>query len=275
MKFHYSASPETTNSMTTEQLRDTYLIQGLFQPGQLVAHYTDLDRMIVIGVQPADKPLALPNDNKSTGTDYFLERREIGILNLTPTPGVVTVGGEKHTLGHLDCLYVGLGERDVVFSGGTQFYCVSTPAHAKHPTAVKRGDDIKTAPIGDPANANRRVIRRYIHQLEGGIKSCQLVMGCTTLETGSVWNTMPSHTHSRRTEIYLYFDIPENQMVVHLMGEPSRTRNLMVHDRDVALSPAWSIHSGCGTAAYRFVWAMGGDNQTFEDMDAIAIKDMR
>jgi 4-deoxy-L-threo-5-hexosulose-uronate ketol-isomerase len=273
MKFHYSASPETTNNMTTEQLRDTYLIQGIFQPGQLIAHYTDLDRMLVLGVAPGPATLALPNDPKSTGTDYFLERREIGILNLTPTPGAVTVGGVKYELGHLDCLYIGLGERDVTFSGDTQFYCVSTPAHAKHPTAIMRGEDIKTDPIGDPANANRRVIRRYIHQK--GLKSCQLVMGCTTLEPGSIWNTMPAHTHSRRTEIYLYFDVQPDQMVVHLMGEPQRTRNLIVHDRDIVLSPAWSIHSGAGTASYRFVWAMGGDNQTFEDMDAIAIKDLR
>ncbi|MDR1012029.1 MAG: 5-dehydro-4-deoxy-D-glucuronate isomerase [Opitutaceae bacterium] len=274
MKLHYSASPDTTNSMTTEQLRDTYMLQGIFQPGQIIAHYTDLDRMVVVGVQPAGTPLKLGN-YKAIGSSYFLERREIGILNLTATPGAVTVGGTKYELGHLDCLYIGLGEQDVTFSGDTQFYCISTPAHMKHPTAALRGEDIKTPPIGDPVNANKRVIRRYIHQKEGGIKSCQLVMGCTTLETGSVWNTMPSHVHSRRTEIYLYFDIPQDQMVVHLMGEPDRTRNIMVHDRDVVLSPGWSIHSGCGTAAYRFVWAMGGDNQLFEDMDAVAIKDMR
>ncbi|AWI08961.1 5-dehydro-4-deoxy-D-glucuronate isomerase [Ereboglobus luteus] len=274
MKLHYSASPDTTNSMTTEQLRDTYLIQSIFQPGQIIAHYTDLDRMVVVGVQPAGAPLKLGN-YKEIGSSYFLERREIGILNITKTPGTVTVGGNKYELGHLDCLYIGLGEQDVTFSGDTQFYCISTPAHMKYPTAVLRGEDIKTPPIGDPVNANKRVIRRYIHQLEGGIKSCQLVMGCTTLETGSVWNTMPSHVHSRRTEVYLYFDVPQDQMVVHLMGEPNRTRNIMVQDRDVVLSPGWSIHSGCGTAAYRFVWAMGGDNQKFEDMDAVEIKDMR
>ena len=274
MKLHYSASPDTTSRMSTEQLRDTYMIQGIFQPGQIVAHYTDLDRMIVAGVQPAGAPLKLGN-YKAIGSSFFLERREIGIINLTPRPGVVTVGATTCELGHLDCAYIGLGERDVSFSGDTQFYCVSTPAHAKYPTTVLRGEDIKTPPIGDAANANRRVIRRYIHQKEGGIKSCQLVMGCTTLEAGSVWNTMPAHVHSRRTEVYLYFDIPQNQMVAHLMGEPERTRNLIVHDRDVVLSPAWSVHCGAGTAAYRFVWAMGGDNQLFEDMDAVAIADMK
>lgn len=272
MKLHYSASPDCTNTMSTEKLRETYMLQGIFQPGQLIGHYTDLDRMIVLGVQPAATPIKLGN-YKPIGSTYFLERREIGILNITAKPGFVSVGGTKYELGHLDCLYVGLGEQEVTFSGDTQFYCISTPAHAKHPTAVMRGEEIKTDPIGDPANANRRVIRRYIHQK--GLKSCQLVMGCTTLENGNVWNTMPSHVHSRRTEVYLYFDIPADQMVVHLMGEPDRTRNLMVHDRDVVLSPAWSIHSGSGTAAYRFVWAMGGDNQLFEDMDPVAMKDMR
>ena len=274
MKLHYSTSPENTNTMSTEQLRETYLIQDLFQPGKITAHYTDLDRMIVLGVQPANATLKLGN-YKPIGSTYFLERREIGILNIGGKAGTVTVGDAKHKLGPLDCLYVGLGEKDVTFEGDTQYYCISTPAHAKYPTAVKRGEDIKTPSIGEPANANRRVIRRYIHQKEGGIKSCQLVMGCTTLETGSIWNTMPAHVHSRRTEIYLYFDIPQDQMVCHLMGEPNRTRNIIVHDREVVLSPSWSIHSGAGTTAYRFVWAMGGDNQLFEDMDPVAIADMR
>ena len=272
MKLHYSSSAECTNVMSTEKLRDTYLIQALFQPGQVIAHYTDLDRMVVVGVQPAGSPLKLGN-YKPLGNSYFLERREIGILNITEKPGIVTVGGAKYEIGHLDCLYIGTGEQDVTFSGDTQFYCVSTPAHAKYPTAVMRGEEIKTDPIGDPANANRRVIRRYIHQK--GIQSSQLVMGCTTLEKGSVWNTMPTHVHSRRTEVYFYFDLPEDQMVVHLMGEPDRTRHILIHDREVTLSPGWSIHSGVGTCAYRFVWAMGGDNQMYEDMDPVATKDMR
>jgi len=274
MKLHYSASPETTNTMTTEQLRDTYLIQDLFQPGKITAHYTDLDRLIVLGVQPSGATLKLGN-YKPIGSSFFLERREIGILNIGGQPGAVTVGGAKHTLGHLDCLYVGLGEKEVTFEGDTQYYCISAPAHAKYPTAMKRGEDIKTPPIGEPVNANRRVIRRYIHQKEGGIKSCQLVMGCTTLETGSIWNTMPAHTHNRRTEIYLYFDLPADQMVVHLMGEPARTRHLIVRDREVTLSPSWSLHCGAGTCAYRFVWAMGGDNQHYEDMDPVATADMK
>lgn len=273
MKLHYFPSPAETNRLGTEELREAFLIGGLFQPGQVQAHYTDLDRMIVGAAMPTS-PLALPNF-KETGTGFFLERREIGILNIG-TPGAVSVGGKRYELGNLDCLYVGLGEKDVVFENGNGgqavFYFISTPAHAKHPTAVARKADVQGAPIGDPANANRRRINKYIHV--DGIKSCQLVMGCTELDSGSIWNTMPPHTHSRRTEIYMYFDLGD-QMVVHLMGEPQRIKNLIVHDRDVVLSPAWSIHAGAGTKAYRFVWAMGGDNQIFSDMDPAPIPSLR
>jgi len=267
MKFHYFPSPAQTNVLGTEQLRNDFLIGGIFRPGEIVAHYTDLDRMIVGGAVPSAGPLALAPD-KATGTAFFLERREIGILNIGG-PGGVRVGGTLHELGTLDCLYVGLGERDVIFEGAAaQYYFVSTPAHAKHPTAVFRSADLKTEPIGDPAKANRRRINKCIHV--DGIKSCQLVMGFTEFEPGSVWNTMPPHTHSRRTEVYMYFDLGDN-VVVHLMGEPQATRHLIVRNREVVLSPSWSIHSGAGTGSYRFVWAMGGDNQTFADMDAVPL----
>jgi 4-deoxy-L-threo-5-hexosulose-uronate ketol-isomerase len=274
MKLHYFPSPAETNTLSTEKLRDYFLIGGLFQPGQISAHYTDLDRMITGAALPATAPLSLPSA-KETGTAFFLERREIGILNLG-APGVVNSGGVKYELGTLDCLYIGLGEKDVTFANGTagqaQFYFVSTPAHAKFPTAVVRRADVKTDPIGDTAKANRRRINKLIHL--DGIKSCQLVLGFTEFEPGSVWNTMPPHTHSRRTEIYLYFDLGDNA-VVHLMGEPQATRHLIVHDREAVLSPAWSIHSGAGTGSYRFVWAMGGDNQVFSDMDPVAIAALR
>ena len=270
MKLHYFPSPEATNTLSTEQLRERFLISGLFQPGAVTAHYTDLDRMIVGAALPATAPLALPV-YKETGTAFFLERREIGILNLG-APGRVKVGGTKYDLGTLDCLYIGLGEKEVFFEPGTtgqpQYYFVSTPAHAKHPTAVVRRADHKTEPIGDPAKANRRRINRCIHL--DGLKSCQLVLGFTEFESGSLWNTMPPHTHSRRTETYLYFDAGDN-LVVHLMGEPNATRHLIVRDRECVLSPAWSIHCGAGTGAYRFVWAMGGDNQAFADMDLVPL----
>lgn len=274
MKIHYFPSAEETNRLPTEELRDRFLIGSLFQAGQVTAHYTDLDRMIVGTAVPAGAALALPSA-KETGTSFFLERREIGILNIGAA-GVVKVGGQAYELGNLDCLYIGLGEREVSFENGSAgqaaFFFVSTPAHAKYPTAVCRKSDLKTDPIGDVTKANRRRINKYIHI--DGIKSCQLVMGCTEFEPGSIWNTMPTHTHSRRTELYMYFDLGE-QMVVHLMGEPKRTRHLIVRDREVVLSPSWSIHSGVGTGAYRFVWAMGGDNQVFSDMDAVPISELR
>jgi 4-deoxy-L-threo-5-hexosulose-uronate ketol-isomerase len=230
--------------------------------------------MIVGAAVPLDQPLPLPGA-KETGTAFFLERREIGILNLG-APGTVRVGGTRHALGHLDCLYVGRGEPDVAFAsdpgGRAEFYFVSTPAHAAHPAAVVRHAGIHTDPVGDPAQANRRRIHKLIHP--GGVPSCQLVLGFTEFEPGSVWNTMPPHTHSRRSEVYLYFDAGD-AAVFHFLGLPHATRHLVVRDREAVLSPAWSIHCGAGTGAYRFVWAMGGDNQTFADMDAVPIADLR
>ncbi len=274
MKLHYFPTPEATNTLSTDELRDRFMIGGLVQPGTVTAHYTDLDRMIVGCVVPTSSPLSLPSA-KETGTSYFLERREIGILNIG-APGKVRVGATAYELGNLDCLYIGLGEKEVTFEsnagGQAQFYFISTPAHAKHPTAVVRRADIKTDPIGDTAKANRRRINKLIHP--DGIKSCQLVMGFTEFEPGSLWNTMPAHTHSRRTEIYLYFDLGDN-LVFHFMGEPTKTRHLVIRDREVILSPAWSIHCGAGTGAYRFVWAMGGDNQVFSDMDAVPMSALR
>ena len=275
MKLHYFSTPAATNTLSTEQLRETFLIGGLFRPGEVIAHYTDIDRMICGAAVPTGAPLGLPTD-KELGTSFFLERREIGILNVGSGAGVVRVGGIAHTLSTLDCLYIGLGEKDVVFENGpagqAQFYFVSTPAHAKHPTTVARRADASAAPIGDATKANRRTILKYIHP--EGIKSCQLVLGFTEFEPGNIWNTMPPHTHSRRTEIYLYFDLGEN-IAMHFMGEPQATRHLVVRDREVVLSPAWSIHCGVGTGAYRFVWAMGGDNQNFSDMDPAPIATLK
>jgi 4-deoxy-L-threo-5-hexosulose-uronate ketol-isomerase len=275
MKLHYFPTPAATNTLSTDQLRDTFLIGGLFQPGSVIAHYTDLDRMIVGSVVPTGSPLTLPVA-KELGTSFFLERREIGVLNVGATPGTVKVGSDNHSLGPLDCLYIGKGEKDVSFENGpggqAQFYFVSTPAHAQYPTAITRRAEVSAAPIGDATKANRRTILKYIHP--DGIKSCQLVLGFTEFEAGSVWNTMPPHTHSRRTEIYLYFDLGEN-VAMHFMGEPHATRHLVVRDREAVLSPAWSIHCGVGTGAYRFVWAMGGDNQVFADMDVAPIATLR
>jgi 4-deoxy-L-threo-5-hexosulose-uronate ketol-isomerase len=257
MKTHYLPSSEETATLGTEALRERFLLAALFQPGRLTAHYTGLDRMIVGAAMPAGEALPLPNW-KETGTSYFLERREIGVINLGD-PGFVHVGARRQALGTLDCLYVGAGERDVAFEdtvsghGRAAFYFVSTPAHAKHPTAHVTRDQVKADPIGDPAKAARRRIHKCIHP--DGIKSCQLVMGFTELEPGSVWNTMPAHVHS--------------------LGNPRATRHLIVRDREAVLSPSWSIHSGAGTGSYRFVWAMAGDNQVFSDMDPVAVSDLR
>lgn len=274
MHLHYCPTPEATNTLSTAALRGHFLIDDLFKLNAFTAHYTDLDRMIVGTIVPTNDPIALPTC-KETGTRTFLERREIGILNLG-AEGIVRVGSERYPLDHLDCLYVGQGEPDVLFvngsSGPSQFYFVSTPAHAKHPTTVVRRADVRTDPIGDPARANRRRINKLIHP--EGVKSCQLVMGFTEFEPGSLWNTMPPHTHSRRSEIYLYFDLGDN-VAFHFLGEPHATRHIVVRDREAVLSPSWSIHCGAGTGAYRFVWAMGGDNQTFADMDPVALSELR
>ena len=274
MHVHYSPGPKQTNVLSTDELREGFLVQNLFQRGQVVAHYTDLDRLVIGGVLPGAGPLALAN-YKETGTSFFLERREMGVLNLA-APGVVTVGGRRYELGTLDCMYIGLGERDVTFengsSGQTALYFASAPAHAKHPSTVVRRGEAESEQLGDAERANRRRINRCIHT--DGAKSCQLVMGFTELEPGSVWNTMPPHTHRRRTEIYFYFDLAD-QMVIHLMGEPHATRHLIVRDREAVLSPPWSMHSGAGTANYRFAWAMAGDNMVFADMDAAPIAELR
>lgn len=275
MELHYCPGPTETARLTSEELRAAFLLGGLFRTGEINARYTDLDRMIVGAACPiAGAALALPND-RATGTEFFLERREIGILNVGAR-GAVVVGGTRHELATLDCIYVGRGEREVRFEsagdGAAQFYFVSTPAHATHPTALVRRTEVRTDPIGDPAKANRRRINKLIHP--DGVKSCQLVMGFTEFEPGSVWNTMPPHTHSRRTEVYLYFDLGAER-VFHFLGEPQATRHVIASDREAVLSPSWSIHCGCGTGTYRFVWAMGGDNQAFADMDAVPIATLR
>ena len=274
MQIHYFPTPEAANTLSTDELRSRFLLGDLFKVGAVTAHYTDLDRMIVGAAVPGSESLGLPQA-KETGTTFFLERREVGILNLG-MEGLVRVGGMSHTLGHLDCLYIGQGEKDVLFvngpSGQAEFLFISTPAHAKHPTMLVRPAEIRTDPIGDPAKANRRRIHKLIHP--DGVKSCQLVMGFTEFEPGSVWNTLPPHTHSRRTEIYVYFDLGDD-VVFHVMGEPRATRHLVVRNREAVLSPAWSVHCGAGTGAYRFLWAMGGDNQAFADMDAVPLSTLK
>jgi 4-deoxy-L-threo-5-hexosulose-uronate ketol-isomerase len=276
MKTHSLPGKAETKRLDTAGLRANFLIPDLFAAGELKLVYTDLDRAIVGGVIPTASPLALPA-GEQLRADFFCQRRELGILNLGAS-GKVTVDGTVYSVNKLDCLYVGRGSKSVVFSSDNAgdpaaFYLVSYPAHANYPTALATPAQANILKLGTKADANERTLHQYIH--ENGIKSCQLVMGFTELATGSVWNTMPSHTHDRRTEVYCYFDVPTGHAVLHLLGEPTETRALWVANRQVALSPSWSIHSGAGTNAYRFVWAMGGENQRFDDMDKFSISDFR
>ena len=273
---HYLPDATRTARMTTEELRASFLVQGLFQPGAVTLRRIDLDRVVLGGAVPTTAPLRLDAPPELLA-EFFCERRELGVLNIGAS-GRVTVDGTSHSLGNRDLVYVGRGSREVTFSSDdalqpARFYLVSYPAHADHPTTRVSAADVQSGELGTMEQANRRRIARYVHA--AGIRSAQLVMGMTALEPGSVWNTMPAHTHDRRTEVYLYFDIPENAVVFHQMGEPAETRHLIVRDGEVALSPGWSIHAGCGTSSYAFCWAMGGENQDYADMQVVDVNSLR
>jgi 4-deoxy-L-threo-5-hexosulose-uronate ketol-isomerase len=225
---------------------------------------------------PTGKPLELAADAELR-SEFFCERRELGVLNIGGA-GSVQVDGQKFDLGKLDCVYAGKGSRKVIFTSKdpaapAAFYLLSYPAHAACPVAAARLADATKVELGSPADANRRTIYKYIHT--GGIKSCQLVMGFTQLAEGAVWNTMPPHTHTRRSEVYLYFDLGPSRRVMHFMGTPQQTRHVVMADRQAVISPSWSIHCGCGTGAYTFCWGMGGENQAFEDMDPAPLENLR
>lgn len=259
--------------MSTMELRRQFLVQNLFQPGEMNFVYTSLDRLVVGGIMPvAETSLT---GFPELGTRFFTERRELGILNIGDE-GAVWVGGERYALARLDCLYIGTGEQDIVLEapsrGQAAFYLASAPAHRKCPTAWLGRGEAQVVELGDAASANQRRVVRYIGP--GRIESCQLVMGFTEVLEGSVWNTMPPHTHSRRSEIYLYFDM-ENRVVLHLMGAPEATRHLVVRDREAVLSPCWSLHMGAGTGRYKFLWAMAGENQEFADVDPVDLSTLK
>jgi len=263
-------------TMTTEELRETFLLSDLFQPGQIDVTYVDLDRTIIGSAVPTGKPLVLPT-YEILKASYFTERRELGVLNIG-APGSVTVNGERFDLDTLDALYIGRGSENISFASAqadrpAEFYLLSYPAHAAHPTTLIKSADAMKVKIGSSATANERQINRLIHL--AGVRSCQLVMGFTQLAPGSVWNTMPPHTHNRRSEVYLYFNIPAAERVIHLMGPSDQTRSIIVADKQVVVSPGWSIHAGVGTTNYTFCWGMGGENQNYEDMDQVAIADLR
>ena len=267
----HAIDPATAKGLDTDGLRRHFHVGGLFAPGEIRLTYSHYDRLIVGSAVPAGGDLVLDHVAEA-GTPSVLDRRELGVLNIGET-GLVTVGDETYELERGDVLYVGKGAGAVTFGGPGRFYLLSAPAHATHPTRLIKPSDARRVELGAAETSNERVIIQVLHPEV--CDTCQLVMGYTQLATGSVWNTMPAHTHDRRMEAYLYFDLAEDQRVIHLMGEPSETRHLVMANEEVVISPPWSIHSGAGTGAYTFCWAMAGDNVDFTDMDMIAMGDLR
>ncbi len=270
MKIFHAIDPIRTKSMTTSELREAFLIEDLFQPDSVKLVYSENDRAIVGGAVPIKEKLPL-QVSKELAANYFAERREIGVLNIGAA-GQVSVDKSIFNLANRDMLYIGRGAKDIIFSSEKSsepaaFFLMSYPAHQAYPTKLVRFAEAEAVQLGTPEGANQRTIYKYIHP--GGAQSCQLVMGFTQLKSGSIWNTMPPHTHARRMEVYMYFDLPENARVFHFMGQPEETRHLVISNRQAVISPSWSIHCGAATSAYSFCWAMGGENQAFDDMDAV------
>ena len=262
--------------MQTEELRSAFLVEKLMTDDTIKLVYSHYDRVIVGGAKPVKQKLFL-DAHAELRADYFLQRRELGIINVGGK-GRVTADNANFDLNKLDCLYIGKGVHKVFFESTDAaqpavFYLLSSPAHAPHPIQLARKEDVENAVLGSLKTSNERTIYRYIH--ENGLKSCQLVMGLTILNEGSVWNTMPAHTHTRRMEAYFYFDVPPDQRVFHFMGEPTETRHIIMANQEAVISPPWSIHAGCGTSNYAFIWGMAGENYTYSDMDAVAIKDLK
>ena len=280
MDIRYSGNPEDVKFYTTEELRNEFLITDLYQPDTVQAVYSHVDRMVVLGIMPVNE--VLPIDKgidvwHNFGTSFILERREAGVFNLGGK-GFIEADGTRYELGFEDCLYITKGTEKVCFGSldpddPARFYLVSAPAHTAYKTTFLSFQEAKKRPLGSLEEANKRVINQFIHP--DVLPTCQLSMGLTQLDPGSVWNTMPSHTHERRMEIYTYFNIPEGNVVMHFMGHPQETRHIVMKNFDAVISPSWSIHSGCGTSNYTFIWAMGGENQAFDDMDNLKTTDLR
>lgn len=267
----YACSPNEVKSFDTDQLRSNFLISDIMTPGEIKGVYSHYDRLITLGTIPLTNGISLPNYHDFTKQENFLDRREVGIINVGGS-GFVDVNGETFSLENKDCLYIGLGKKNIVFSSNSEndpavYYMNSTPAHKEYPTQKAAKADANPVELGAPETCNERTIFQYIHL--NGIKSCQLVMGFTELKTGSVWNTFPPHRHDRRMEVYFYFDLPDDQKVCHLMGQPQETRHIFVKNHEAVISPNWSIHSGAGTSNYSFIWGMGGENMEFTDMDQV------
>ncbi|MBQ7151313.1 MAG: 5-dehydro-4-deoxy-D-glucuronate isomerase [Synergistaceae bacterium] len=280
MDTRYSCSPNDVKRYTTDELRKEFLITGLYNPDKVTAVYSHVDRMVTVGILPVSKKLAIDDGIDvwaNFGTHYFLERREAGVFNLGGE-GTIEADGKIYELGYKDCLYITKGTEKVFFSSKdsnnpAKFYMVSAPAHTSYESRLIKIADAAKKPLGEVATSNKRVINQFIHPAV--LKTCQLSMGLTELETGSVWNTMPVHTHERRMEVYTYFEIPEGNVVFHFMGQGQETRHIVMKNFDAVISPSWSIHAGAGTSNYSFIWAMGGENQEFDDMDTIPTPNLK
>lgn len=280
MDTRYSCNPRDFKRYTTEETRREFLIEKLFAPDQVIAVYSHVDRMVTLGAMPVNGKLPLEKGMDvwhTFGTHFFLGRRELGLFNVGGA-GRAIVDGTVYDLGYQDCLYITMGVKDVSFESldsaqPAKFYGVSAPAHCAYETRLIRIADAAKKPLGAPETSNERVINQFIHP--DVLKTCQLSMGMTVLKSGSVWNTMPAHTHERRMEVYFYFEVPENNVVFHLMGEGQETRHIVMQNEQAVISPSWSIHAGAGTGSYTFIWAMGGENQAFDDMDVIPTTELR
>jgi len=274
MDIRYSANPKDFKHFTTKELRSEFLVDDMYAPDKVRATYSHVDRMVILGILPVAETLPIDKGIdiwSNFGTEFFLQRREVGFFNIGG-PGVCTVDGTEYTMGNRDCIYIAMGAREVFFKSDdknnpAKFYGVSAPAHRSLTTKHISITDAAQMPIGAPETANKRIIYQFIHP--DVLETCQLLMGLTILDSGNVWNTMPAHTHERRMEVYTYFDMPDDGVVFHLMGKPDQTRHMVVRNGEAIIAPSWSIHSGVGTGSYSFIWAMGGENQAFTDMDVI------
>ena len=280
MDIRYSVNQRDFKRYTTEEVRGEFLIENLYKKDEVVAVYSHVDRMVTLGCMPVNEAVSISKGIDvwaNFGTDYFLERREIGIFNIGGA-GKIKADGEVFEMGYKDCLYITKGTKEVTFESNSpenpaKYYMVSAPAHTSYKTTFIPIEKAAKKPLGSMETSNKRVINQFIHP--DVLQTCQLSMGMTVLEPGSIWNTMPAHTHERRMEIYMYFEVPENQVVFHMMGEGQETRHIVMQNEQAVISPSWSIHSGAGTSNYTFIWAMGGENQAFDDMDNIATTDLR
>lgn len=280
MDIRYSTGKEPFKRMTTEEMRKEFLISNIFVKNDVSAVYSHIDRIVTMGAMPVDKKVKLDKNidaMKDFGVDFFLQRRELGMINIGGD-GVVVADGVEYKVNHYDALYLGAGTKDVTLESvdkknPAKFYMNSTPAHCSYPSRIITYEQANHIHMGSAAESNDRTINQYIHP--DILETCQLSMGMTHLETGSVWNTMPAHTHERRMEVYFYFDFPEDQVVFHFMGEPQETRHIVMHNDEAVINPSWSIHSGAGTSNYTFIWSMGGENRTYTDQDWIKTPDLR